>query len=402
MILRLPRGRELLLSYEMNAHPARTWAELRAALRRWTLPVRERVAPGEPFGIAPHIGEGLIGELAGARRRREWKATLDEAGVFPFTVNAFPLKDFHAKRVKERVYQPSWARRRRAELTCKIADLLAESLPEGRSGTISTLGGGYRGAGNSPAVKQRMAASYLHVVEHLARLERGAGILIELAAEPEPDTTLETAADVVAFMEGFLLPAGREQLQKALRISRARAEECLRRHFTVNIDVCHQAVLFRDPVEEWRALEAAGIRVAKLHLTNALALPNPRRSPAALAELLGHDEPRYLHQCAGRRPDGTLWRGRDLGALRRAPLAELEELRVHFHVPLSRARIGRLHTTRTATARALAHALRHPRPPHLVIETYTWPILASRRGPEALTAGIVREFRWVLGEIADC
>ena len=84
--------------------------------------------------------------------------------------------------------------------------------------------------------------------------------------------------------------------------------------------------------------------------------------------------------------------GSDPGEIR-----ESVEIRCHFHVPLSRARMGRLYTTREDTARALRYALDHADPPHLAIETYTWPILT--KNPNTLVQGIVREFRWVMEQM---
>lgn len=432
MIIHRTRRPELRLGYEMNAHPAASLRELRASLARYTIPVAERLAPGKSFGIVPHIGEGLCRDLSRPASLRELGEGLAARRLFPFSVNAYPLRDFHAARVKEQVYRPSWANRRRAEITNRIADELAELVPSGESATISTLGGAYRRERGAAARHAGLARNYLRTIAHLERLARARGTEISLAVEAEPDTTFEVAAEVAAFLAKTLLPLAREVLPAELGIARRRAEEVVLRRFTVNLDVCHAAVMFRDPVEEWRAYERAGLRVAKLHLTNALSLSEPGSDPRALAELLGYLEPRWLHQAVGRRRDGSFWRAADLPDLASAPreeIAGIEELRVHFHVPLSRARLGRLRTTRAATAAALRHALAHRRPPHLVIETYTWPWFAARarRGAaaarggarkvgkkaaaalasadraatdRALVDGILGEFRWVLGEIA--
>ena len=416
MIIRRPRKPELRLGYEMNAHPASRVADFRTALARFTIPVSERIAPDALFGIVPHIGEGLARDLARPAVREELREGLAARGLFPFSVNAFPLRDFHARRVKEQVYLPSWAHHRRADLTMRIADHLADLLPEGEPATISTLGGAYRPTGHTPGRRRKMAEHYVRVVAHLFELERTRGVDITLAAEPEPDTTFEVAEDVTGFLEESLLPAALAILPRELKIARKRVEEVLLSKFAVNLDVCHASVMFRDPVAEWRAFEKVGLRVAKLHLTNALALPKPGANRAAVEELLEYIEPRYLHQTVGRRGDGSLWRGADLPELRAlrkssarksaegAALEDLDELRVHFHVPLSRARLGGLRTTRKETAAALAHALKHRRPPHLVIETYTWPYFAKKAGGKdaarkALVDGICQEFRWVLGEI---
>ncbi|MFN0057610.1 MAG: metabolite traffic protein EboE [Planctomycetota bacterium] len=399
--MRLTRGRgaPFHLSYEMNAHPAESRRDFAAALETYVEPIRARLAPNHAFGLCPHIGRRLVHALASARARAQLKSRLAERNLYIFSINAFPLAPFHARRVKERVYAPSWADRERADLTCAIADVLADVLPTGVAGSVSTLGGSYRFWRDDVAERHRMAQHYLQVVAHLARLERERGITIVLAAEPEPDTTFEDAADVVQFRDDYLLPALRAGLERPLKVARAEAEALLARFFCVNLDVCHQSVLFRDPVAEWRALTRSGLRVAKLHLTSALALRRPGRAPAALRELMRFDEPRYLHQFAGTsatRASDALDRGRDLGELNSARARALEEVRVHFHVPLSAARVGRLQTTRADTARALNYALSLREPPHLVIETYTWPLLARNGGAQALVHGITREYRWVL------
>lgn len=388
------------LTYELNVHRGECLAELQRCVRECVLPLRARLAPGQPFALAPRLGRALLGELAGARARRELAAWLRDEGLYPITINAFPLEDFHARRVKENVYRPPWTDPERRRLTVECARVLAVLLPEGGYGTVSTLGGTYRAWGHGPAESRRMAVEYLRTVRELVRLEHRTGRCIVLTVEPEPDTTIETAAELIALLNGFVRPAVKDELARPLGIPAARAHDLLARHFALNLDVCHQAVMFRDPVAEWRAVEATGLRVAKLHLTSALALPRAGRAARARTALLGFAEPRYLHQTVVRRAaDGGLVRLADLPALRRTTLQADDEVRVHFHVPLSVARLGPLHTTRAATAAALDHALAHPHPPQLVIETYTWPLLARQEAPGALVGGITREFRWVLGRL---
>ncbi|MGE3165980.1 MAG: metabolite traffic protein EboE [Planctomycetota bacterium] len=394
MILRA-RGRKYLLSYEMNVHRGDTRRQLLDAIDRYVVPVRDRVRADGPFGIAPRVGRTLLRELAAPRAAADLRARLEERGLFALTVNAFPLQDFHARRVKEQVYSPPWTTRERAVLTQRAADLLAILAPDGLTATISTLGGTYRSWGHEQRDFERMAGHYLLTVRHLAEIERRTGKRLVLTVEPEPDTTLETADDVVALVDRFLRPKLAEVIARPLRLARAAAADLFQRHFQVNLDVCHQSVLFRDPVQEWRKLEAAGLSVGKLHLTSALALERPGRRASAFQELRHYDEPRYLHQFAARREDHTLVRGADLSHLDAVDLRDVTEVRCHFHVPLSSARIGRLGTTRADTERALRFALRHPQPPALVIETYTWPLLASGRSPERQIRGIAREYRWV-------
>jgi hypothetical protein len=144
--------------------------------------------------------------------------------------------------------------------------------------------------------------------------------------------------------------------------------------------------------------------VGKVHVTNALALRHPHRSRAAYHDLLAMDEPRYFHQFCGRGRDGkVLWRDLDLDrlprALRRGKHPDVTELRTHFHVPLYLQRFRRLRTTQEETLQALAEVQRTRASEHLVIETYTWPLLGRKGEGQDLVSGIAREFRWLLAAL---
>ncbi len=398
----LARGRKSLpIGYEMNAHPASSVEDFHNALRNYVLPVRDKVCPGASFAIAPHIGIALVNGLARRGTAESAGAFLRDHDLHLYTVNAFPLQDFHARRVKESVYQPSWAKKARAEVTCRIADVLVRMAPASKLLTISTLGGGYRPAGNNGKTLQRMARNYLKVVAHLARIEYDSGYRILLNAEPEPDTTFECAEDVIAFWQQYLQPQIGD-LAAELRCSKRKAEKLLRRHWTVNLDACHSAVLFRSPLEDWRLLDKEGIQVGKIHVTSAPALKNPGRSWEATDELLSYAEPRYLHQTALLMKDGTIERLADLPLLKRRVLSEISEIRTHFHVPLSRARHGLLSTTRVDALSLLKEGLRRQRSrrgPHIAVETYTWPVLTKglrkKERQQKLIDGITAELRWV-------
>src|SRR5688572_30684663 len=358
-----------LIGYSTNVHRGEDLKAIRRYLREYTVPVRDRV-----------YGRGA------------------PAGLELFSISAFPLLDFHARRVKEKVYRPSWAEPERARITNDIARILAELLPPGVTGSISTLGGAFRRAPASLRSREGMARGYLDTVRHLARIEEETGRTIVLAAEPEPETTLETVRDVVEFFEGSLLPIA---LGRSRGAGRARAEAELRKFFTVNLDTCHASVLFEDPARSLRDLRKAGIEVGKLHVTSALSVQNPGRS-AAYEDLRSMDEPRYFHQFAGRDAAGAVtWRGLDLDEL--PPQEEVRrrgivEIRSHYHVPLYRRKWKRLDTTREETRRAVLEAAGARRCSHLVVETYTWPLLASE---DRLVEGIAREIEWLIDTLAE-
>ncbi|HWM88705.1 MAG TPA: hypothetical protein VNO33_22800, partial [Kofleriaceae bacterium] len=110
-------------------------------------------------------------------------------------------------------------------------------------------------------------------------------------------------------------------------------------------------------------------------------------------------EPRFLHQVRAR--DGSALAGADdmdqTGALPDGPW------RIHFHVPIHRAAVGEVDTTRDFLRGALAW-LRAPGRalPHLEVETYTWSVLPEGERPSdtaSLCAGIAAELAWVAAEL---
>ena len=396
------RKNSLQLGYSTNVHPGEDMKAVYRSLEDYTIPIRKRVFGDEPCGLELRIGIGSAKDLATARARREFRDFLEEAGLVLFSVNAYPLSDFHARRVKETVYQPSWAEKARATWTSKIGRIVDEVAPEGIKVSISTLGGCFRGHGHEPAVFRKLAANYLSTLEAFLDVEAASGRPMVLAVEPEPETTFETAADVISFFEDYLLPLAFDRWKK--RGSRSRIETDLRRVFTVNIDTCHLSVLFEGQVSNLRQLEKAGLELGKVHVTNAVALKNPYRSPEAFKDLRAMNEPKYFHQFCGADESGqAVWRGTDLDQLpkklSREEHPDVSELRSHFHVPLYLQRYRRLYTTRDDTELALREVIRKRTCSHLVFETYTWPILAGgKKRRQKLINGISREFRWLL----DC
>ncbi len=396
-----PRG--LLLGYSTNVHPGERLSEIYRYLREYTLPVRDRVFGPRRAGLELRLGIAATRDLMARGARRDFKAFLSAADLQLFSINAYPLKPFHTRRVKEEVYRPPWNQAARARWTQAIAEIFAEILDPGVQGSISTLGGGYRAWGHGPAMLRKIAGGYVEVLETLAALEERSGKHIVLAVEPEPDTSFETAADMVAFFKDFLLPAARIRWKR--RWSGPRIEGLLRRYFTVNVDTCHFSVVFREPQEEMDALARAGIAIGKVHVTSALSLPQPSRSPAGYRELRALDEPRYFHQVRAADDEGReVARWADLGRLPRdvkslaAGGRHIAEIRSHFHVPIHAARWRRLSTTHGETARAVRHVVRKGLCRQLVIETYTWPLLARE---DTLVDGISSEYRWLLKVIAS-
>src|SRR5262249_40251875 len=136
-------------------------------------------------------------------------------------------------------------------------------------------------------------------------------------------------------------------------------------------------------------------------VSSAVCLPLERTPAdqrlAALEQLAGFHEERYLHQTMVRSsPDTTPIFHEDLSlALAAADRSHLDgEWRVPFHVPVYPQRFGLLE----AMQEAIRECLRETRGdaiPHFEVETYAWTVLPPELRQPELADGIAEEIRWL-------
>jgi hypothetical protein len=172
----------------------------------------------------------------------------------------------------------------------------------------------------------------------------------------------------------------------------------LRTHLGVVYDVGHQAVEFEDPRIALGKLVAAGIPVFKLQLAAALRVPEV--SPEDVDRLRDFARSIYLTQTVERR-DGHLVRHLNMEDAFRSFQDDPSprEWRIHFHVPIFLERLGELHTTRAATAEALAVHRETPLSRHVEIETYTWDVLPDEYKSGDIVDYVARELEWARSEL---
>jgi hypothetical protein len=83
-------------------------------------------------------------------------------------------------------------------------------------------------------------------------------------------------------------------------------------------------------------------------------------------------------------------------ALREVPdFPDVEELRVHFHVPLFFRGAGPLQSTGNALDDEFFHLLRKGDCQHLEIETYTFDVLPPEVHPGDIVKSVAQEYSWV-------
>lgn len=386
----------LHLTYCLNIHPGESWAENFAAIREKVAAVKARVAPGEWFGLGLRIVHQAAEELtASADLRAEALALFHEHQLYPFSINGFPYGRFHAGPVKEKVYAPDWRTPERLQYTLQLADLLAGWLPEGIDGSISTVPGSYKTWIHSEGDVEAMIDNLAAAVAYLVALREDTGREIHLGLEPEPDCFLQTTAETVSFFQTQLFTAGAAEVARLLKCYRSDAEAMMRRHLGVCFDTCHVALQYEDLTESLRAYRDAGIRISKVQLSAALQAAATPETCAALAPFA---EPVYLHQVKARTKSGPRVAWPDLpAALEEMPThPELEEVRVHFHVPLFFTGNGPIGSTAAALTPEFFQELRAGACSHLEIETYTFDVLPPEVHPGDIVESIAHEYAWVL------
>ena len=357
-----------LSGYCTNVHAGTTLEETIANLELHAVQVREEL--GEPtLGIGLWIPESVLDQLQTTAEVRSLRSHLERLGLFVYTMNGFPQRNFHAQVVKHDVYHPDWRTRERLEYTCRLAEILVDLAPDHLPElSISTLPVGWRSAIDDvdPAI-QRLT----ELAEFLEGLEERSGRLVHVDLEPEPGCWLDTAQDVVGLFK--------------------RLPETSRRYLRVCHDICHSAVMFEPQREAIETYRNAGIGIGKIQVSSCPEAKLVGSDQATIGALKSFVEPRYLHQTVLRDESGVQHFHEDLADLEFDRLEGM--LRVHFHVPLFAESLGPLRTTQQEIFECLK-ALGDEIPP-LEVETYAWGVLPEPHRRKELAKGIAEELRWL-------
>ena len=375
------------LAYCTNIHPAESWGETWTALKEHTLKVRDQLSadhrlPPTGYAIGLRLSARAAGELLQDGNLTAFQSWLDDENCYVFTINGFPYGAFHGTRVKENVYRPDWTTPERLAYTNQLFDVISQLVPEGVEGSVSTLPGSFKAfAADESAIFANLEACAAHIDQLSAKTGRD----LHLGLEPEPLGHFENAEETLAFFDRFL--------------SQASDPDLLRRRIGINYDTCHFAVEFDGCRASLHAFHAAGLRISKVHLSNALAF-DPT-DPAALEAIRQFDEPTYLHQVVLDYHQEMRRYVRDLPEFL-AALPELgtpSEARVHFHIPLYSDPTPPLRSTADHVRDLLTYRRDHPGfCRHFEIETYTWGVLPGAL-QQPIVDQIANEYEWVIGSL---
>jgi hypothetical protein len=388
------------LTYCTNIHPGETWDEIRASLEAHVPVIKAQIAPDEPFGLGLRLSGIAAAELTESETLARFKDQLSALGAYVFTLNAFPFGPFHGTRVKEQVYEPDWRTGERVSFTGDAAKILANLLPDGGYGSISTVPCGFKPIRRDPNAVSLLVGHLLQATAQLVMLERSTGRRMALGLEPEPCCFLETVEESLAFFQDELLtPASLVRFAALAGVGAGETELMLRRHLGICYDVCHGAVEYEDPVAALERLRGAGIAITKIQLSAAMRVPEI--SASLIPRLRDFDTGIYLHQVVTR--NGALSRFVDLpeafAAFERGQADG--EWRIHCHVPVFLESLGELGSTQD-TLLAVLHAIKGEAfTPHLEVETYTWDVLPRSLKTASKADDIARELRFVLEQLRE-
>lgn len=386
--------RSVDFSYCLNVHPGESLEDLRRVLCTDVPQIRRALVPeaDTPFGLGLRIAREAATALKDPAALGGLRTQLAEHQLYAFTVNAFPFGAFHRTRVKENVYHPDWRAPERAAYTEDVFRILADLLPPGTDGSVSTVPLSYGAQALSATDRAQMRRHFFQLARTLAEIQAEGGTLLHLGLEPEPDCTLETTHQTCAWFEDQLfLHAAREWAAED-GIPAGRAEALLRRHIGVCFDTCHVAMQFEDPADALRAYGRAGIRISKVQLSAALETGPADTPPEHLRDF---DDGVYLHQCKS--ANGQSWP--DLPQRLADPHPYTHPLRIHCHVPLHWPGDERRQTTRHTLRPEFFTALAESDCPHIEVETYTFHVLPAAIRDASLPENIIHECRWALNQL---
>jgi hypothetical protein len=379
----------LHLAYCTNIHRGESWGQTFDALQRYTLAVRDRVAPGKPYAIGLRLGEQAARELSEVSMLKQFRGWLDRENCYVFTINGFPYGRFHGSRVKEQVYAPDWTTPERLEYTKRLFDLLGEIVPAGVEGSVSTVPVSFKEFIKDDRQAREAAANLWRCVEHIEKVSRRSGRSLHLGLEPEPLCYLETSEETVRFFE----------LLRAQRPGDLRLDE----HLGVNYDCCHLAVEFENAGEALGRLRQHRIKLSKIHLSSAL---NVRPSVEVREALRPFAEDIYFHQVVERSPQLGLTRFKDLDVAlaqdHAARQTHFAEWRIHFHIPLHSPPTKLFGTTQDHIIGVLDELRRDPQLcSHFEMETYTWEVLPADLKQRNVVDQLVAEYEWTLARFGE-
>jgi hypothetical protein len=344
--------------------------------------LRQKILPDiqKPFAVGLWLNAHNLQKILKPDAVSALKTFLKKEHLYVFTINAFPYGSFHGKRIKENVYIPDWRSVDRLEYTTAIAEFLAEILPEGISGSISSVPGGYK-KNVSKSDFAKFAKNIIAMNAKLRKIYREKGRKIYLALEFEPDCLWENAGEFVEFKEKFLPSLDYDENM-----------------IGVCYDSSHAEIAEAVPQEDFAKLAKKNIPIPKIQISAALE----SRLPNASSVLAKFAKSNYLHQSLLIRSNGEKTRFPDLSELLKKRNA-VGTVISHYHLPIFLNTITDGLKARKNIIEDLIKIFSEncqKKEFFFEIETYTYHNMPEIIKREPVCQRIAREYRWFQEKLA--
>ena len=126
------------LTYCTNIHAAEHWQDVKAGLERHLPAIKREISPDAPMGVGLRVAASAAESLKDPANFESLRELLGD-DFYVFTINGFSYGTFHGERVKDGAYRPDWSEPDRLTYTNLLADQLAALLPDGITGSVSTV-----------------------------------------------------------------------------------------------------------------------------------------------------------------------------------------------------------------------------------------------------------------------
>jgi hypothetical protein len=392
------------LTYCSNIHPGEKWEDHFLALQENLPYIKKQLSPDKPFGLGLRVANDASVALSNPEKLAEFKNWLQQEDIYVFVINGFPYGGFHHTVVKDNVHTPDWTSGDRLAYTIRLFRILAQLLPAGMEGGVSTPPLSYRLWWKTDEEKQKATheatAHILVLLDELIAIKTQTGISLHLDIEPEPDGILDSMDDFVNWYRDILLPSGIIYLTEKYGLDADQSKEIIFTHIQLCYDICHAAVGYEAPEDVLESLEETGIRVGRIQISSALKVDFSSNKEIKRKAIETFDEPVYLHQVVARNNDLSKTHYPDLPEAIADWNENQEEWRVHFHVPLFIESYGMLDSTQSEIVKTLAIHQKKPFSTFLEVETYTWGVLPEDI-QKPIGESIVREMKWVEQILSD-
>ncbi|WAJ71357.1 metabolite traffic protein EboE [Catenovulum adriaticum] len=408
------------LAYCSNVHPGTELTQVLANIQNWFNPVlkkRQQNSMASGLWLASPVAKQLVNDNDALQN---FVNVITQNQLALTSLNGFPYGNFHQDIVKQAVYLPTWADKKRLVYTQNLANILSQTICKKTAtqiqlqgetrylGAISTLPLAYAKEWTSQ-LHQIAIEHLIELAQYLKQLEQNTQVRIQIGLEMEPDCVFESSQQLIDFFKQDLLPAAK---------NKGLAAQDILNYIGCCFDTCHQAVMHEDIQLSLKKIREAGIQICKIQISNAIhATLKNKHNIEALCQLL--NDKKFLHQCKINQSNvnnkTNLIHIADLNSAELNQVLAQKQLQgepefsctVHYHVPIHLSQIKlseaqKINTTQTGILACLDYLQSQADfKPYLEIETYTWLQYLTSQAQDSfdLTQGLSEEFFWLEAQL---